>query len=183
MNGLTMFPSKETIEQIRRENPEGTRVVAVRFGVCQCGKPSHDDNLSVPQGTEGTVRDVDDAGTVHVSWDNGRSIGLIPNVDTWEKKPMEAETEPTEEVFYTGDVTVRFEVAHPMTYLEDFASRHSLKVLRVNEFIEAQAVFRPNDEGEELTEVIRKILATDKDVAQVWPNTISKYERVNPSAG
>jgi len=37
---------------------------------------SINDNESVPPGTEGTVRDVDDGGTVFVSWDNGRSIGV-----------------------------------------------------------------------------------------------------------
>lgn len=36
-----------------------------------------DDNESVPPGTEGTVTDVDDAGTVKVAWDNGRSIGFL----------------------------------------------------------------------------------------------------------
>jgi len=42
------------------------------------------DNESVPPGTEGTVRDVDDAGTIHVAWDNGRSIGVTTE-DTVER--------------------------------------------------------------------------------------------------
>lgn len=28
-------------------------------------------------GTEGVVRFIDDAGTVHVDWDNGASLGLV----------------------------------------------------------------------------------------------------------
>lgn len=34
-------------------------------------------------GDTGTVDSVDDAGTVHVKWDNGSLLGLIPNEDRW----------------------------------------------------------------------------------------------------
>jgi hypothetical protein len=33
---------------------------------------------------EGTVTDVDDFETVHVHWDSGSRLGLIPGVDRWE---------------------------------------------------------------------------------------------------
>lgn len=76
----------------------GDRVVAVRFAVDRPGAPdadglirdaagavvSVDDNVTVPPGTEGTVTDVDDGGTVHVRWDNGRRLGLLPGRDEWE---------------------------------------------------------------------------------------------------
>lgn len=42
-----------------------------------------DDLDPIPTGTEGTVTLVDDAGTVHVQWDNGRTLGMIPGEDTW----------------------------------------------------------------------------------------------------
>ena len=35
--------------------------------------------LTLPPGTEGTVRHVDDFGGVHVDWDNGSSISAQPN--------------------------------------------------------------------------------------------------------
>lgn len=38
-------------------------------------------------GMEGTVMFVDDAGTVHVDWDNGSTLGLIPGEDRWEYLP------------------------------------------------------------------------------------------------
>lgn len=38
----------------------------------------------IPQGTEGVVDHVDDNGTVFVNWDNGRSLGLLPEVDIYE---------------------------------------------------------------------------------------------------
>lgn len=33
---------------------------------------------------EGVVKFVDSMGTVHVKWDDGSSLGLIPNEDFWE---------------------------------------------------------------------------------------------------
>lgn len=35
-------------------------------------------------GATGTVENVDDAGTVHVRWDDGSTLGLIPGEDVWE---------------------------------------------------------------------------------------------------
>ena len=39
----------------------------------------------MPSGTKGTVRYVDDAALVGVAWDNGRSLSLIPGVDSFRK--------------------------------------------------------------------------------------------------
>ncbi len=38
-------------------------------------------------GSEGTVMFVDDLGTVHVAWDSGSTLGLIPGEDKWEVAP------------------------------------------------------------------------------------------------
>lgn len=35
----------------------------------------------VPDGTEGSVDFIDDGGNVHMKWDNGRTLALIPDVD------------------------------------------------------------------------------------------------------
>lgn len=45
---------------------------------------SMDDVQAPPAGTEGTVQYVDDAGTIHVQWDTGGSLGLVPGADEWE---------------------------------------------------------------------------------------------------
>lgn len=53
--------------QSRKERyPNGTRVKLI----CM------DDAGAPPVGTEGTVQMVDDIGTIHVSWDNGSSLGV-----------------------------------------------------------------------------------------------------------
>jgi hypothetical protein len=46
-----------------------------------------DDPNPIPNGTEGTISLVDDAGVIHVNWDNGRRLGLIPGVDEYELEP------------------------------------------------------------------------------------------------
>ena len=42
-----------------------------------------DDPRPIPPGTKGTVRHVDDMGTVHCDFDNGRHLGLIPGADAF----------------------------------------------------------------------------------------------------
>jgi len=43
-----------------------------------------DDPNPVSPGTEGTIRLIDGMGIIHVNWDNGRMIGLIPGIDKYE---------------------------------------------------------------------------------------------------
>ena len=44
-----------------------------------------DDKWAVAKGTRGTVTQVDDAGTIHMKWDNGRTLGLVPQADQFRK--------------------------------------------------------------------------------------------------
>lgn len=64
--------NKKIIEQLREQYPKGTRI---------CLNHMYDPYCPIPSGTMGTVDHVDDIGTIHMSWDNGQSLGLIPNQD------------------------------------------------------------------------------------------------------
>lgn len=64
--------NKDRIEYLRKMYPEGTRIK-----INEMNDPYH----SVPSGTLGTVNRVDDAGTIHMKWDNGQSLGLIDEED------------------------------------------------------------------------------------------------------
>ena len=46
-----------------------------------------EDPFPVEPGTEGSVDHVDDIGTIHCKFDNGRYIGLVPGLDTFEILP------------------------------------------------------------------------------------------------
>lgn len=54
--------------------------VGRRVRLVSCADPY----TSNPRGLEGTVTLIDDTGTIHVRWDNGSTLGLIPGVDRWE---------------------------------------------------------------------------------------------------
>jgi len=42
-----------------------------------------DPYTNLVSGDEGTVVLVDDMGTIHVRWDNGSNLGLVPGEDAW----------------------------------------------------------------------------------------------------
>lgn len=59
------------VNVIKAMYPKGTRIELIHM----------DDSQAVPGGTRGTVWYVDDMGTIHMKWDNGRTLGLIPEED------------------------------------------------------------------------------------------------------
>ena len=69
------FPSKEVVERIRSEYPAGTRVELVRM----------DDPQAPPVGTKGTVKGVDDTGSLLMRWDNGSGLNVVYGEDVVKK--------------------------------------------------------------------------------------------------
>ena len=62
------------VERIKREFPPGTRIELISMS-----DPFH----PVEPGTKGTVNLVDDLGTIHMRWDNGRTLAIIPDEDVF----------------------------------------------------------------------------------------------------
>lgn len=69
---MNSFPSKETVERIRRQYPKGTRVALVKM---------NDPYSRLKSGDEGFVSCVDDTGTIFVDWDNGEGLGIVFDED------------------------------------------------------------------------------------------------------
>lgn len=65
------FPSREIVERIRREYLAGTRVELVQM----------DDAQAPPVGTKGTVKGVDDTGSLLMRWDNGSGLNVVYGED------------------------------------------------------------------------------------------------------
>lgn len=62
------------VDRIRSKYPAGSRVELI----------SMDDEYSrLKPGDKGSISFVDDIGTVHVDWDCGSNLGLIPGVDSF----------------------------------------------------------------------------------------------------
>lgn len=59
---------------MKERYPAGTRIMLLRMG---------NDPRPVEPNTKGTVIGVDDIGTVHCKFDNGRSLGVVPGEDTF----------------------------------------------------------------------------------------------------
>lgn len=46
-------------------------------------KFTDDQYTTLKPGAKGTVNFVDDYGTVHINWDEGSQLGLVPHYDEW----------------------------------------------------------------------------------------------------
>ena len=63
--------NKKRIEVLKLQYPKGCTVELVHM----------DDEQAPPKGTKGVVIQVDDIGTMHVAWETGSTLGIIPSVD------------------------------------------------------------------------------------------------------
>ena len=72
---MMRFPSKTVVEVLRQQYPLGTQVELVRM----------DDPQAPPIGTKGTVKGVDDIGSIMVAWDNGCGLSVAYGADICKK--------------------------------------------------------------------------------------------------
>ena len=74
--------------------PPGTRIMLLHMG---------NDPRPVEDNTRGTVVCVDDIGTIHCEFDNGRSLGIVPGEDSFrtltESELAEEQSEDEDEDF------------------------------------------------------------------------------------
>lgn len=64
------------IEALRKKYSVGKRIVCDEMN----------DIRAIDPGTEGTITYVDDAGQIHVLWDNHRTLALISGIDKFHLK-------------------------------------------------------------------------------------------------
>ena len=64
------------VERMKRCYPPGTRLLLLSMD---------DPYAPVPSGTKGTVVHVDDAAQIHMKWDNGRTLSIVPGEDSFRK--------------------------------------------------------------------------------------------------
>lgn len=60
------------VASIKNKYPAGTRIKLIEM---------NDPWNPVEPGTKGTVEFVDDIGQIHMKWDNGRTLALVPGQD------------------------------------------------------------------------------------------------------
>ncbi len=64
------------VQRMKDNYPPGTRLVLLQMG---------DDPCPVEPNTKCTVMTVDDMGTLHCDFDNGRQLGLVPGEDSFRR--------------------------------------------------------------------------------------------------
>ena len=78
------LPSRELVSSIQERYPAGTRVELIEM--------NDPYNTKLVPGSRGTVRFVDSAGTIHVAWDCGSSLGGAYGEDRVKTLDEESET-------------------------------------------------------------------------------------------
>ena len=74
------FPNNNYPAQLRKQYPVGTKIQLISM---------RDEKYPILSGTIGEVTHIDDLGSIHMKWQNGSSLALIPEVDSF--KVLEAE--------------------------------------------------------------------------------------------
>ena len=70
--------NRDKVKQLRARYPKGTRIQLISI---------EDPYASIAPGTEGEIAFIDDTGSVHVKWDNGSMLALIPGEDSFRVLP------------------------------------------------------------------------------------------------
>ena len=69
------FPSESYLEQLRKKYPVETKLQLISM---------RNETYPVLPGTVGEVTHIDDAGSIHMRWENGSSLALIPEIDSFQ---------------------------------------------------------------------------------------------------
>jgi hypothetical protein len=81
-----MFPSRETVERLRKEYPAGCRIVLDEMD---------DPYTKIPLGSQATCQGVDDAGNILVPGTTGSSLSIAYGADRCHKVRTEEEAKIT----------------------------------------------------------------------------------------
>lgn len=95
---MNRFEAERRFAQRMKENyPPGTRIMLLQMG---------DDPRPIEPNTRGMVKVVDDMGTLHCNFDNGRSLGIVPGEDSF-RRLTDQELAEEQEIDETQDFDMK----------------------------------------------------------------------------
>lgn len=71
---------KKLLDFLRDQFPLGSRIMLTKMEA---------DSQPLPPGSTGTLNHIDEAGQLHILWDNGISMALMPGADRFQILPQE----------------------------------------------------------------------------------------------
>ena len=71
---MMKFPNKSYLAQLRKQYPVGTKIQLISM---------RNEKYPILPGTIGEVTHIDDMGSIHLKWQNGSSLAIIPEVDSF----------------------------------------------------------------------------------------------------
>ena len=69
------FPNRNYLAQLRKQYTIGTKIQLISM---------RDEKYPILPGTIGEVTHIDDMGSIHMKWQNGSSLALIPEIDSFQ---------------------------------------------------------------------------------------------------
>ena len=155
--------NRDKVKQLSERYPKGTRVQLVSM---------EDPYTPVPPDTEGEVTFVDDAGSIHMKWDNGSSLALIPGVDSFRVLPprlTELKLYMPMTVDYFGD---EYEDAFPLLDFEAVRCVDNINAALLRERLpeeEAQGLMLYYDREDGVAEKVRSLdFTADVKDGKLW---------------
>jgi hypothetical protein len=82
-----------------------------------------------------------------------------------------------EPLYMTGEISVRFKSSPGDEDLRRFTTRHGLRLLRRNELVAQQIVFKPLDTARSLPELVQEI-EREETTKAAWANTLRRFQRL-----
>ena len=157
------------VKFLREQYPKGSRIRLRQMG--------GDDPYPIEPGSMGTLEEIDDMGTFHVKWDNGRGLGVVIGQDSFSVLPPKPEPlklfMPLTADLYERDEYGDLEVESTLLEGEELRAYEGviLKALRNNDSPEEaeSGIMHWYDEDDTVSEKVKSVIFTvEERDRQLW---------------
>ena len=127
------FLKPREVEAIKKKYPIGTRI-----------ELDFMDEKDMPSGLQGEIKFIDDQGQLHMKWQNGRSLALVPNHDLFHVlPPLEQEKAATHGI-PDGSIRILVVEPHKAPYVTNIANHYTA----MQEIVGGDIEFVPLHDGD-----------------------------------